>query len=322
MRFRVVALSVLMGSRWAEPIELPRPASWVPASADLIVYVDWSALLSSPSLSELESSVLEGEHRAQIEKFRELTGMDPLHDVWALVYFTTPGEDAGPQWGVAGYGAFDPERVVENIQAHGRVARSDYRETVLHAVSALPPRLGDLAGEGVLAFPDSTTLLYGSAEQVRAMLDTGFGFAPPASEESELAGALGELTAGETFWAVGKGDDDVADRVGGAAQRGLGSLPPFASFSLSARLGSKVRVRARAETADAEAATRVAEMVRALAAMTSFQQQPDESLSEIFESLEVETLDELVEISFEVDADSVRSYLRSQRGDEEKGHAR
>jgi len=308
MRFWILALSTLVGPRWAET-SLPDPAPWVPATANLIVYIDWSALLASPPLRGVESSLIETESWAELEEFRELTGMDPLHDVWAMVYFTTPGQDAGSQWGIACYGAFDPERVIESIEARGRIARRQHRETTLHLVPAFGPRLGKAEGDQVLSFPDGSTALFGSEAQVRAMLDTGFGFAPAASEEGELAGALTALTTAETFWAVGKGGGELPSAVGGEVS-GLSKIPALVSFSLSARFGSRVRVRARAETLDAEAATRLAELVRGFVAMAALQAQADESLQTLFETLEVETVDELVEISFEVDGDTVREYLR------------
>lgn len=323
MRLWLLALCALVSPRWAETARLPDPAPWVPASANLVVYIDWSALSESRVLQGVESTVLEGKSGTQIEKFRELTGMDPLQDIWALAYFTTRDKDAGPQWGLAGYGAFDPEQVIENLEARGKIPRSEYRETVLYSVPDLGPQLGS-SGDQVLAFPDGTTALFGPAAQVRAMLDAGLGFARPASEAGELSGALRQLTAAETLWVVGKGDGNLPGGVGGvgSASAGLANVPPLASFSLSARVGSKVKIRARAETSDEQAATKLADMVRGIAAMGALQKQSDDSLQALYDSLEVETIDELVDISFEVDADTVRKYLVPKDGADPKRRPR
>jgi hypothetical protein len=322
MRIWVVAFIASLGSRWAETSPLPQPTPFVPASANLIVYVDWSGLLASPVLAGIETSLIDGDSWAEVEELRELSGMDPLKDVWSVVYFTTPSEDGGSGWGIAGYGAFDPERFVENVEARGKVSRARYRETTLYTLPAFGTGLGKLAGEQVLAFPDSTTVLFGAPAQVRAMLDAGSGFAPAASDAGELAGALEEFTAAEAFWAVGAGDGGLASRARGAGAKGLSNVPPLVSFSLSARFGAKVKVRARAETSDSEAAKSLAEVVRGIAAMGALGRPADESLQEVLESLEVETIDERVDLSFEVDEDTVRDYLRAQESEDRKPRAR
>jgi hypothetical protein len=324
MRLCVLALCVLVSPRWVETSPLPDPAPWVPASANLVVYIDWSALSESPVLRGVESTLIESKSGAQIEKFRELTGMDPLHDVWAIAFFTTSDstsdKDLGPKWGLACYGAFDPKQVIENLQAHGKRQRSEYRETALYSVPDFGLQLGSSSGDQVLAFPDGTTALLGPATQVRAMLDVGLGFASPASEAGELAGALKQLTAAETLWIVGRGDASLPGGVSGRSS-GLSNVPPLASFSLSARVGPKVRVRARAETSDAEAADKLADLVRGIAAMGALQKQSDESLQALYESLEVETIDELVEIFLEIDADAVRKYFGPKVGEDRKSRA-
>jgi hypothetical protein len=321
-RIWILLLCALVSPRWVESGRLPDPGPWVPASANLVVYIDWSALSASPVLRGVESSLVESESWADIEKFRELTGMDPLQDVWALVYFTTMSkENVGPNWGLACYGAFDPKQVIENIEARGVVGHTEYRKTALYRVPDFEFPLGSSRGEQVLAFPDSSTALFGSAEQVRAMLDVGLGFAPPASEEGELARALRELTAAETVWVVAREDGNLPSRIG-AAKWGLSHVPPLASFSLSARFGSKVKVRVRAETLDAQAAGKLADLVRGIAAMGDLQVHSDESLRALLESLEVETIDERIDISFEVDASMTRKYLRLKPGDDRRTHNR
>ena len=291
---------------WAEA-RLPDPTPWVPASANLVVYFDWSTFSESPLFYGLESSLIENGSLAGVENFRELTGMDPLRDVWAVVFFTTSEADAGAQSGIACYGAFDPERIIETLEMRRQVHRSEYRETLLLGVSGTDLHPGGSGREQVVAFPNSTTALYGAPAQVRRMLDAGFGFAPSASsEEAELAEALAQLTTADALWAVGTGDENLASQIGVA---GLDEVSEIASFSLAARVGSLVQVRARAETLDAEAASALANLVRGIAAMSTLQGHSDASLQALLESLEVETVDEVIDISFELEADAVRDHL-------------
>ena len=294
---------VLFSARVAYAARLPDPASWVPASANLIVYLDWRALLSSRPMRGLEHDALAAGE--QLEEFRELTGMDPWDDLWAIALFTTL-EEGKSSWGLAAYGAFDPKRVVETIETRQSVRRTEYRETPLHFVST---GFGGGEESQAFAFPDGSTVLLGPVTQVRAMLDTGFGFTPSAAD-GELERDLDGLSMAETVWAVGTGQSKLPARLNGNDS----SLPdvPLVSFSIAAKFGSDVSITARGETSGEEQARKLAEMVRGIKAMSSLQQQSAAGLPSILGSLEVEALDESVEISLEIEADVFRELMRKE----------
>jgi hypothetical protein len=306
---RVVALSigllsVVSGSPSAvarASSELPMPATWTPAAASLVVYVDWQTLLSSPPLRGLERLLTEQEPSKELENLRELTGMDPWQDAWAFSFFTISEEDDSSRWGLAIYGAFDPERILEALQSQRHLRRVTHREMAIYLLDSAD-------GSKALAFPDSTTVLIGPLDQLREMLDTGLGFAPSAAD-GELGDALERLSMGETLWAVGKDANKLP-----VVLRGRATSPEtgvaLRSFVVSAKFGSDVDFEAQGEASSREEAQRLADLVKGLRAFATFQRSAEPGFLEVLDTLEVQTLDESVEISAEIDGDLLRDLLK------------
>ncbi len=309
-----VVIGLLLGARPSLPNDLPEPASFVPATADFIAYVDMATIFSSPSLEGLESFVARQIAPDELESFRELTGMDPWRDFHALCFFTEEAsEEEGSKdiWGVAISGAFDVERVLESMKERMRLDRREYRET---AVYLLPD--GILHGATVvgqpqaLAFPDGSTAVFGPVESVERMLDTALGFAP-ASSESRLRSRLDDVSTAEAFWAVGVGEAPL----GTAAE-----IPPLRSYAISLRTGTDVRVRAWAEAASAEDASDLADAVRGAMALGALAQ-GSASGAPAIESVEIERVDAALEVSFEVDGRSLRKWLFERESPETRRRA-
>ena len=305
---RVAALSVgvvsLIGSSPPPLViassQLPPPTTWTPAAASLLVYVDWQTLLSSPPLRGLEKALTEREPWEELEELRELTGMDPWRDAWAVSFFKVSAENRSSSWGLAIYGAFDPERVLDALRTRRRLTSAVHRETAIHLLDST-----DDDSEG-LAFPDSTTVLFGPVHQVRAMLDSGFGFAPSAAD-GELGPALEKLSMAETLWAVGKDASELPLVFARGTSRDTGVA--LRSFVVSARFGSDVDFEARGETSNREEARRLADLVKGLRAFTALQPSAEPGFLEVLETLEVETLDESVEITAEIEGKFLRDLL-------------
>jgi hypothetical protein len=298
----LLALALVVGvfpSAVTHAGELPPPAMWMPATASRIVYLDWASLLASPSLGELSKILEQRESGSELEEFRELTGMDPWNDIWALCFFqTSSGTTAG--WGLAAYGAFDRTRAIETLESRRSVERSRHQDVDLYTMegaSSGPRFRGERAA---LAFPDDTTLLYGPASQLRAMLDAGLGLGASLAS-GPLGALLNERSEAETFWAVGRGGAALSESAD------LGSrLPPLVSYTLSARFGTVVSVAARGETTTPEQASAMADVLRGMKALNLLQQKGDDALSSVLETLEIETLDEVVKVTLEVDGKTLR----------------
>jgi len=301
---------------------LPEPGTWIPSTASFVAFADLGTLLSSPALEALETLLARRISPDQLDTFRELTGMDPWRDFHALSLFIgdapesnegTPGREL---WGVAISGGFDPERILHSIERRLHVERREHRETPLYVffpgqIPGAPT--GDLESHA-LAFPDGSTALFGSADSVRLMLDVGLGFAP-SSSGSRLQLDLDELSGCDALCLVGLGSAGIE----ASRRRPLGErseMPALRSYALSVRTGTEIRVRARAEADSPKGAGEIADLVRGVIALGALSPQSVSSTPAL-ESVEIETIDERVEFSFEVDSRSLRQWLR----DREKAEA-
>ncbi len=296
-----VALGLLLEARPSLPNDLPEPASFVPATADFIAYVDVVSLFSSPSLKGLESFVARQISPDEVESFRELTGMDPWRDFHAVCFFTQEAseeEDSKEIWGVAVSGAFDVERVLGSMKERVRLEQREYRESEMYVLSEGMARDANVGQPHAIAFPDGSTALFGPVESVERMLDTALGFAP-ASSESRLRSRLDDISTAEAFWAVG---------VGEAALGKAAVIPPLRSYAVTLRAGTDVRVRAWAEAASAEDANELADAVRGAMALGALAQ-GSASGAPALESVEIDRVDDTLEVSFEVDGRSLREWL-------------
>ncbi len=287
---------------------LPEPGTWVPPTARFVAFVDVATLLSSPALQGLEALIGRQISPAQIESFRELTGMDPWRDFQALSFFTgvaSEGEEGARElWGVAIAGGFDPERILDSMEQRIRVERHEHRETPLYVFC---PGGGARDGEPhALAFPDGGTALFGPAESVRLMLDVGLGFGPSSSRDG-LQADLDELFGCDALCIVGVGSAGLGTRVP-TLEEGT-EVPAIRSYAFSLRTGTGIRVRGWAETESSEAASELSDLVRGAIALGALSPESARG-APAFESVEVETIDDRIEVSFEVDGRAVRAWLR------------
>jgi hypothetical protein len=306
----------LVGVITAVPVRgsgLPEPGTWIPPTASFVAFVDVGTLLSSPALQGLETLLSRQISPAEIESFRELTGMDPWRDFQALSFFTGTApegeevEDARELWGVAIAGGFDTERILESMEQRIRVEHHQYRKTPFYvfdpgATAGAGAPQGD-QGPHALAFPDGSTALFGPAESVRLMLDAGLGFGPSPSPD-RLQADLDELSGCDAICIVGVGSAGPGKRFRQGTE-----LPVLRSFALSLRTGTALRVRGRAEAESPEAASKLADLVRGAFALGALSTKSGRSAPAL-ESVEVETIDDRIEVSFEVDGRAVRDWLR------------
>jgi hypothetical protein len=212
-------------------------------------------------------------------------------------------------------GAFDPERAIASMEARGGVERSKHRETVLYNFGSLGLGGGGAAVPHALAFPDGSTALLGTAEAVRSMLDTGYGFSPSAAD-GELARSLEELSMGESVWIVGGAGS--AGRAPSPTPEAIRSeIGSIESFVLSAQVGSDIKVRAQGESRNEADATQLMDVVRGLAAMAALKA---EAQTPAVEDLEVESERKQWKVSFAIDGRTARKwFIEKKKESEPKG---
>ncbi len=318
--FTVAALSSLSSlSSSASEGGPPEPGAWIPSSASFVAFADLGALLSSPALEGLETILARRVSPDQLETFRELTGMDPWRDFHALSFFsaealeTEEREGGEDLWGLAASGGFDPERIVESLEDRVGIERLQYREIPLYVFVPGRTEGAPHANEPhALAFPDGSTALLGPRDAVQLMVDTGLGFEPPSSAKG-LRIDLDELSGCDALCLLGVGRAGLAVPNHSPLSQESG-IPDLRSYSVSVRTGVDIRIRARAEAGSSEEAAELADLVRGMSALAAL----SASGAPALESVEVETIDDRVEVSFELDSRAVRRWLRERDKAESK----
>ena len=287
----------------AQASMLPEPATWMPASASFIFYLDLTSLQSSPLRDEWENGRFRQETVEEIEKFREATGMDPWTDFYSLAFSTDSNAEGNPEtWGLALNGEFDEERLLSTIAEHGKtLEQSTYGSVVLHIIS---DNTREESEPVALAFPQSTSVLFGPPQYVKTMLDVG-ALRQPSSLEGPLAGWIDELALDETFWCVGSGDARLS-RFLTQRHSEAPTIPPLQSFAISGNLSMDVTLTARGEASDPEAARKMADVVRGLVALGSLQGPDRPEIQALLDSISIGTLDERVEVSLGVPYETLR----------------
>jgi hypothetical protein len=288
---------------------LPASTNWMPASAELVGYLDIASVLASPLGAELESSDEGRERLHRLERFREFTGVDPRTDLEEVSFSTlgAPGAESG-SWGVAVTGKLDPDKIVAHTEERVTLERSQHGGETVYVFP-----LGEKAGRSertAMAFPKDATGLFGTPEHVKVMLDVGKGTRTSAAEGALLAQWSGETILKDTFWLLGS---MKAGRALASQRSEKLALPPLQTFALSGRLDTDLKMTARGVADDPESATKLADMARGLVAMGSLQQQDGRpEIQALLDSVQIRAHENRVEILVAVPYETLRRLSRER----------
>lgn len=285
----------------AQASVLPEAAAWMPASANFVAYLDLASLASSPLREEWESSTHRQEAMDEVEEFREKTGINPWTDFQSLSISGREMEKGKKAWGVALNGELDPERLIAAVEEHETIERESHGDTTLYTFSKSKGTSHDLQA---LAFPSSTTALFGSPDYVRTMLDVGQG-QEASAVDGVLKGWLNELPLDETFWCVGSAKAGLNRLMVGRKGEAT-HLPPLDSFAISGNLDQDVSMIARGRAADPESARKLADVVRGFVALGSLQQQQRPEIQTMLDSIHINIVDNTVVVSLAVPYETIR----------------
>ena len=284
----------------AQASVLPEAATWMPASANFVAHLDLVSIAASPIREEWESSPHRQKFLDEVEEFREKTGLDPWNDFKTLS-ISTQRSDESQSWGLALIGNLDQERIVSAIDEKETIERDTYEGTTLYVFSHAK---GDNKEDHALAFPSSSTVLFGPPEYVRTMLDVGASRAPSAAEGA-LAGWAEELAFNDAFWCVGSAKDTLG-QIMARQSEGSPQIPPIESFAISGNLESDFSMIARGRAADQESAQKLADVVRGFVALGSLQQQSKPEIQAVLDSVQIQILENTVEVYLAVPYETLR----------------
>jgi len=312
------------GSATSQASRLPELTRFLPADSGFVGYVDLKSLLQSPLRDQWEQR--QGEkYIEELEDFRSLTGIDPRSDLDAASFATVPvekperSENRPPsRFGLAVSGNFQPDRLVAALgerlarqEAQATLERSTYRNTALYLLRFKEePERGRRTQ--ALAFPNSTTALFGTPERVKAMLDTGAGQAAPFAA-SQLGRWLEEEAKDDAAWVAGSAEGGFTRFFAREAGAAVPGLPPLKYFVLSARFGQFLEAFARGEASDPDSARKLAEVVRGFIALGSLQQPQKPELAALLNAVQIETSQNRVEVSLAIPYETLERLAAQHR---------
>jgi hypothetical protein len=208
-------------------------------------------------------------------------------------------------------GNLDPDRIVSAIEEKETIERDSYEGTTLYVFSRAQ---GEHKEDHALAFPSSSTVLFGPPEYVRTMLDVGANRRPSAVEGA-LVDWAEELALNDAFWCVGSAKDALGNIM---ARRSEGSpqIPPIESFAISGNLDSDFSMVARGRTSDPDSARKLADVVRGFVALGSLQQQAKPEIQALLDSVQIQILENTVEVYLAVPYETLRRLAHHEKGEE------
>lgn len=249
-----------------------RSLSLLPASADLVISVDYFALRKSDLVAEMEKRIDSIPEAADhYRRFVRETGLDPRQDTDRVLISLRSASDAG------GSGFL--------LIAQGRFAGSRILETAAEKGGTLiTPREGiriwtsrEEAGESsepspektvmALARPDESTLLFGVEAEVVRAVDVVTGARAPESKARRFRDLLAGVDRKAPVWAV-LNSESLANQVSSEIARnnaGWNSgeiLASVDSIRMACRVGTDLEMRIQVEAKDLESAGLLADLFR------------------------------------------------------------
>ena len=185
----------------------PSRETLMPEGSSLVVDARPSEILDSAVFAITVELTLEGDESGEglLAGFENESGIDPLAVEYVEAFVdleaflkaalsADPGEDLpAPTMGMVLHGEFDKEGLLTRLEeeAKGEVGVQNYRGYQLYSGDT------DLSGDSVFSFLDSGTLLFGTADGVKAMIDVAEGVdAPLSAEAMQALDALGDRHLG------------------------------------------------------------------------------------------------------------------------------
>jgi hypothetical protein len=168
-------------------------------------------------------------------------------------------------------------------------------------------------GFGALAFLDEGSLVIGSRGAVESTIANRADGAASLRANDVLMGLLEQVRPGSSFWLVG--DETLLAQLpkaipvpGGASGVGM-ELPALEGLVVSGELAPLLSVHATGETADAAAATSLADVLRGFTALVTLQASQRPELKELVSAISVTTEASRVHVNVRLPYELLESLL-------------
>jgi hypothetical protein len=286
------------------PNGLPDELRYVPATAEVVGYVDIHAVMTSElrrSLEKAAASERTGDKRkGDIHDFagidletqvNHIVGyLEKIEDGPAAPAAAQPAEprhDPEPRGLLLAQGTFEQAKVEQFISGHGGTME-DY-----HGKRLAVHRPGDMA----VGFLQPNLIALGHVDLVhRAMdLSTNPSNAANVTSNTEVM-HMARDASGETAWVVGH--FDAVTRRMGLPNSVRQQVPPLRMVSAKAHINGGVKATIKAETADQAAADQVRDVLRGFITLIRMQAGAKPELQNTLKSLELGGTGSTVQLSF------------------------
>ena len=301
----------------AIPSGLPDELRYVPATAELVGYVDVHTVMGSELRRQLERATA-SERNGDKPKgdIHDFAGIDLETQVNHIVGYlekidagaadaqgTQPAEprrEPQPRGLLLAQGTFEQAKVEQFIREHGGTM-ADYhgRHLALHRPAPDDPDNKDRQGRGDMAvgFLQPNLIALGHVDLVRRAIDlsTNPSAAANVTSNAEVMN-MARDASGETAWVVGH-FDAVSRRIGVPSALRQ-QVPPLRMVSAKAHINGGVKATVRAETADQAAADQVRDVLRGFITLIRMQGSAKPELQSTLKTLELGGTGSTVQLSF------------------------
>jgi hypothetical protein len=339
LRFRALLPAAILAALLAAP--LPAPAlsaplsesessrlialSLLPASVDLLVWVDYAAVRRSDLVSEMETRIDALPEAAEnYRRFVEATGLDPRKDTdqVLLSFRKTNGSDSEGFLLVA-RGRFTGAKLVDAAAAKGGTVTTTDRGVKIWTSRGKPGAAGDPGAqpEVSLAQPDAATLLFGGEKEVERAAHVAIRAKSPAAREVHLRELISSIDTTAPLWAI-LDSPSLAREVSSGIARGEDEdktsdlLTKVSSVRMTAWVGKDLDLKIQAEARDPETAGQLGDLFRGMVAAGKLAAKDDDpELLKILQEMAVTESGKEVEVKAKIPGSRLLAARKSSAAD-------
>jgi len=246
--------------------------SLLPASADLVVWVDYFALRKSDLVAEMEARIDSIPEAADhYRQFVRETGLDPRQDTdQVLISLRSAAGTGGSGFLLIAQGRFAGSRILETAAEKGGTLITPREGVRIWTSRQEPGGSSDPSPEKsvvALAQPDETTLLFGQESEVLRAADVVTGAKRPETKESRFRDLLAGVDRKAPVWAV-LNSESLANQVSSEIARSNSDWKPgkamasVNSVRMACWAGRDLDMKIQVEAKDRESAGLLGDLFR------------------------------------------------------------
>jgi len=303
-RLTAFAIVLLTGlSATASAATLPEALGNIPSDYAFVAGVNVRQVMASPFFAKMLEQRAMGKDLAE---FTARTGLDPARDV---DYLLLAGRNAGaakPEGLMILSGTFDREKILGFFRTGAPGTETEHAGT---AVLRMPGGK-DGSAANAMAFLGEREIALGDLESLEAALDTRSGAKKSVLTNAALASLIGTVDTDAMFWFAAESPDLM--KAAKLPFPPAMNASPVKSAAGSFHFGEDVAGTITATAADAGAAAKMAEMVRAALALGQMQGAKSPELGMLLRTFTVTQDADRVGLSFDIPGALLQKLSRSK----------